>query len=63
MRGEAGPDRRAIDAGVPLSGLGAQFGRRCLTIIDVAVQRYYLGGLLKEPFHLRTKGPKLKKPA
>jgi hypothetical protein len=31
------------------------------TVIDVAVQRHHLGGVLKEPFHARSKGPKLRK--
>jgi hypothetical protein len=33
------------------------------TVIDVAVQRHHLGGLLKEPFPVRSKGPRLKKTA
>jgi hypothetical protein len=58
--GAVRPDFSANDARV-LPGPGRQISKQLATVIDVAVQRHHLGGLLKEPFHVRSKGPRLKK--
>ena len=53
-----------VALGILFGPLGLVLGYPLAIVIDVAVQRLYLGGVLKEPVHLRgSKGSRPKKPA